>query len=171
MNSCRSKRYLLHPISIIIPALALIPNLILLIKKPFNIPLNPAKEPKILVALERLGQLGCFISPIFYSINLSGILEILTAFGMGLMLCIYYVGWIRFYTLKRDIRWLFWPMFSIPVPMALSPVAYFFLGSGILHSIPLLVSSIVLAAGHIPVSFTEYKNIKLSITQTKLKSL
>jgi hypothetical protein len=80
--------------------------------------------------------------------------------GMGLMLSIYYAGWVRFFTRDREYRWLSYPLFSIVVPMALSPVAYFLLSSVILHSIPLLASSLVLAAGHIPISLKSYKRIK-----------
>jgi hypothetical protein len=155
--------YLFHPFSIIITALVLAPNLIILFKKPVSIPPNPLKEPVILVAFERLGQLGSFISPVFYAINVSGIPEIIATFGMGLMLCIYYIGWIRFFTREREYRWLFWPLFSIPVPMALCPVVYFLLASVILHSLPLLISSLVLAAGHIPISLQQYKYVKLSV--------
>ena len=149
-----------HPFSIIIPALVLAPNLVLFLKRPVNIPNKQPKEPLVFTALERLGQLGCFLSPVLYPIKVSGILEILAVFGMVLMLSIYYIGWVRFFIRNREYRWLFCPMLSIPVPLALSPVAYFLLSSVILHSFPLLISSLVLAAGHIPISLKSYKYIR-----------
>jgi hypothetical protein len=143
-----------------IPALVLAPNIIVFLKGPTNTPADLPKEPATLTVLERLGQIGCFISPAFFPINISGIIEIFAIIGIGLMLAIYYTGWIRFFTCDREYRWLSYPLFSIPVPMALSPVVYFLLSSVILHSIPLLISSIVLAAGHIPISVKSYKRIK-----------
>ena len=151
-----------YPLSIVITVLVLAPNPLLLWRPPVNPPANPYKEPVSLVVLERLGQIGCFVSPLFYAIYLTGTPEIVAAVGMGLMLSIYYICWIRFFTHKREYRWLFWPLFSIPVPMATCPVLYFLLASAILHSIPLLVSSLVFAAGHIPISLRQYKHIKLS---------
>ena len=148
-----------RPLSIIIPALVLVPNIIFFLKGPINTPSDLPKEPTTLVALERSGQIGCIISPVFFPINISGIVEIFAAIAMGLMLSIYYAGWVRFFTRDREYRWLSYPLFSIPVPMALSAVAYFLLSSVILHSIPLLASSLVLAAGHIPISLKSYKRI------------
>ena len=152
-----------HPLSIIITILVLAPNLLFLFKKPANIPPDLPKEPVILVVFERLGQLGAFISPVFFVIKLSGIPEIIAACGVGLMLCIYYIGWIRFFTREREYRWLYWPLFSIPVPMALCPVVYFLLASVILHSLVLLISSLALGAGHITISLQQYKHIKYSV--------
>lgn len=150
-----------HPFSIIIPVLVLAPNFVFFLKRPVNIPAKQLKEPLVFMVLERLGQLGCFLSPVFYPIKLSGISEIFGICGMGLMLLIYYIGWVRFFTRNREYRWLFYPLFSIPVPLALSPVMYFFLSSVILHSLPMLISSLILAAGHIPISLKNYKYITI----------
>jgi len=151
---------LFHPFSIIVPVLVLAPNLVFFLKKPVNVPLKQPKEPLVLLVFERLGQLGCFISPVFYPINLSGISEILGVCGMLLMLSIYYTGWVRFFIRNREYRWLYYPMLSIPVPLALSPVLYFLLASVILHSLPLLISSLILAAGHIPISMINYRHTR-----------
>ena len=141
-----------HPLSLIIPVLVLIPNLFFFLKSPVNIPAHQPKEPLLLTILERLGQIGCFLIPLFYSVSYSGVFEILASIAMAIMLVIYYYGWIRFFTHNREYRWLFYPLFSIPVPLALSPVIYFLLSSVILHSYPILLSSLILAVGHIPVS-------------------
>jgi hypothetical protein len=151
---------LFHPLSLIIPALVLTPNLIYAIKPPFNVPSDRPKEPVVLVILERLGLAGCLITPVFYSIYSAGTFEIFVVVGMGLMLAIYYYCWLRYFRHDRNYIYLFSPLFIIPVPLAISPVVYFMLSSIILHSLPLFLASLVLASGHIPVSLISYRNTK-----------
>ena len=80
-----------HPVSVIIPVLVLAPNLAFFLARPVNVPSNQPKESLTFMALERLGQLGCFISPVFYPIGPFGVLEIVAAFGMGLTLSLYLI--------------------------------------------------------------------------------
>lgn len=149
-----------HPLSLIIPALVLAPNLIYAVKSPLNVPSNRPAEPVVLVILERLGLAGCLITPVFYPIYSTGTFEIFAVAGIGLMLAIYYYCWLRYFRHDRNYTYLFSPLSVIPVPLAISPVAYFMLSSIILHSLPLFLSSLVLASGHIPVSLISYRNSK-----------
>ena len=148
-----------HPISIVIPILVLLPNLLYFLKKAQNIPSPPIQEPFLLVVLERLGLAGCLIIPVFYPIKISGTMDILATVIAGQMLTVYYIGWIRFFIHNREYRFLYCPLFSVPVPLALSPVLYFLLSSAILHSLPLMISSLILASGHIPNSLKSYQRV------------
>ena len=149
-----------HPLSLIIPALLLIPNLIYVLKPPVNIPSDRPEEPMALVILERLGLAGCLITPFFYPVNISGTFGIIAVIGMGLMLVTYYYCWLRYFRHNRDYLWLFSPFSVIPVPLTISPVVYFMLSSIIFHSLPMFVSSLVLIAGHLPVSLISYNSTK-----------
>ena len=148
-----------YPYSLIIPGLVIAPNLLFFLAKPVKVPASPPKESVFLVICERLGQTGCFVAPLFYRVNFSGAWQITAALGMALVLLVYYLCWIRFFTHGREYRWLYEPLAFIPIPMALFPVVYFLLGSAITHSIPLLISSLVFAAGHIPISLLQYQHV------------
>jgi len=149
-----------HPLSLIVTLLVLIPNIIFSIRPPANKPSNLPKEPLPLTIIENIGRYGVFIIPLFYGMDISGIWEIIAVSLMGLMLLLYYVCWIRYFRRGRDFKWMFLPFLKIPIPMALSPVLYFMLSSVILHSLPMFIFSLLLAMGHIPISWQQYKHIK-----------
>lgn len=130
------------------------------LKPPLNVPANPPKEPIVLVVLERTGLAGCLIIPAFYPIDIAGTLGIIAVVGTGLMLATYYYCWLRYFRHNRNYPWLFAPLSVMPVPLAISPVLYFMLSSIILHSLPLFLSDLILASGHIPVSLISYRNTK-----------
>ena len=148
-----------HQISLIIPALVLLPNLVFFSVKPVNVFVPFLKEPIILVVLKRIGQITAFIGPLFFAVSFNGWPEKIAAGFMAVMLLLYYFCWIRFFSRKREYRWLFEPLFFIPVPMAVFPIAYFLLGAGIMHSLPLLAAGVVFAAGHIPVSLLQHQYV------------
>ena len=146
-----------HPFSLIITLLVLIPNIIFSLKPPASKSSNLPKEPLPLTIIENIGRYGVFIIPLFYGIDVSGTCEIIATSLMGLMLLIYYVCWIRYFLRGRDFKWMLLPFMRIPIPMAISPILYFMLSSVVLHSIPMLIFSLLLAAGHIPISWQQYK--------------
>ena len=153
-------RTLLHPFSLIITILVLIPNLFFSLKKPVNKPSNLPKEPLLLTIIENIGRYGVFIIPLFYEMDVSGVLEKVAIAAMASMLLIYYACWIRYFRNGSDFKWMFLPFMKIPIPLATSPVIFFMLSSIILHSIPMLIFSILLTTGHIPISWQQYKHIK-----------
>ena len=51
-------------------------------------------------------------------------------------------------------------MLGIPIPMAISPVIYFFSSSIVLGSRLLFIGTTLLAVGHIYVSYDSYAQIK-----------
>ncbi|MBN2238476.1 MAG: hypothetical protein JW712_01775 [Dehalococcoidales bacterium] len=146
-----------HPLSLIITTLVLLPNAVFAVKKPAEDNIPAPKEPLPLVVLERIGQPACFLIPLFFPVSLAGPIRIAALAGMVLALCVYYYCWVRYFRGKRKAYLLFTPLCSIPVPMAIFPVLYFLLSAVILGSIPMLISGLVLAAGHIPVSLIQYK--------------
>ncbi|AIQ12992.1 hypothetical protein PDUR_14530 [Paenibacillus durus] len=149
---------MLHPVSLIIPFLILLPNLMFFRFQPRNGP-NQAEEKgsPILSAAEGVGRLGVFIIPIFSSVHIEHSYEVISLIGMIISLLLYYIGWIRYFGRGREYSLLFAPMIGIPVPLAVSPVLYFLFGSVVLHSVYLLICGVILAIGHIPNSLISYK--------------
>lgn len=154
------EKTLLHPLSLIITILILIPNIFFSLKKPVNKPSDLPKENIFLVVLENVGRYGVFIIPLFYAIGIDEPVDYVVIVLMGLMLLLYYGCWIRYFWHGSDFKWMFLPFLKIPVPLAISPVLYFMLSSLILNSLPMLIFSILLAAGHIPISWQQYKHIE-----------
>ncbi|MDF2927218.1 MAG: hypothetical protein K0R57_6132 [Paenibacillaceae bacterium] len=143
-----------HPLSLIIPLLILLPNLLFLRWPPRGRPAadQAPKESLLLKASEGAGQLGVMAAPLFFSIQLESAYEAVSLTGMLLCLLFYYLGWVRFFTGNREYRLLFAPMLGIPAPMAIFPVVYFMLAAAVLGSGYMLLFSLILAAGHIPIS-------------------
>ncbi|NWL88403.1 hypothetical protein DMN77_12475 [Paenibacillus sp. 79R4] len=150
-----------HFISIIIPMAILLPNLFFFVIPPRNLPDNMEDKESLLFKMaEGIGRLGVFISPILSPIQHEEYYEVLSLIGMFIFLVLYYIGWIRYFRLGRDYKQLFSPMIGIPVPLAISPVLYFICASVVLHSPLLLLSSLLLAIGHIPISLKTYQRVK-----------
>jgi hypothetical protein len=145
---------------LIITILVLSPNVFFGLKKPVNKPSDLPKEPLALTIIENIGRYGVFIIPLFYAIDISGAIEIIAAAAMASMLILFYACWIRYFRSSSDFKWMFLPFMKIPLPLATSPVIYFMLSSIILHSFPMLIFSLLLAIGHIPISWQQYKHIE-----------
>jgi len=149
---------LLHPVSLLIPFMILLPNLAFARLQPRSLPgPHESKENPILVGAERVGQLGAFVLPLFYTIHIETAFEKFSFAGMVLFLALYYLGWMRYFSGDREYKLLFKPMLGVPVPMAIGPVMYFLLASIVLHAPFLLICSAVFALGHIPISLNTYQ--------------
>jgi hypothetical protein len=146
-----------HPLSLAIPIIVLAPNLLFLVLKPHHLPDgNSIKENPILLSLEWIGRIGVFILPVFSSIHMKNSCEITAFAGMLASIALYYWGWLRYFIHNRQYRLLVSPIMGIPVPMAIGPIVYFIFAAVVLHSIYLFVGSVLLAAGHIPLSLNSY---------------
>jgi hypothetical protein len=146
--------------SLIIPIVVLIPNLLWLLFPPNNTPLTEkVNEPVSITILENAGRLGVAIIPLFYPIVFDNEMSHLILLFMLLLLAIYYVGWFRFFCGGRNYGLLFLPLWRLPIPMALSPVLYFILSAELLKSIPMFLAALSLAIGHLSNSYTEYRRI------------
>jgi len=149
---------LLHPASLIIPLLVLLPNLFFFAGKPAD-KTGEAKrrEPPLLVALEGIGRSGVFLLPGFFAIHTGRLYEFAALIGMLVSLALYYYGWVRYFRHGRENSLLFSPILGIPIPMAVSPILYFLLAAVVLRAPPLFLSALILVAGHIPISLQQYR--------------
>lgn len=114
-------------------------------------------EPLPYVLLERVGQVGVFLSPLLYPIRVGSSLDLVALFGMAVALGIYYACWTRYFIRGRKRSLLFKSLIGIPIPMAVSPVAYFLFAAWILQAPILLIAAVLLAGGHIPITLLQRK--------------
>lgn len=76
---------------------------------------------------------------------------------MALALVFYYIGWSRYALKGHRFVLLYAPLFGVSLPMAISPVLYFAAAAVFLSAWPLAIAAGLLAAGHLYVSYGEWK--------------
>ena len=141
---------------IIIPVLIMVPNLIhyLKIRNKSDVPSSNKSAPTLIKIIENIGRLGILITPLFYSLNLDNSFSIYFLLLCLLFLLLYYVAWLRYFmsgSNQIDLR----KSLLIPLPLAVYPSLSLICSSYLLSSIPMLISSLVFAIGHIWVSYIE----------------
>lgn len=155
--------------SLVIPILMLFPNFLCFLFPPINTPqFKDKNEPLILLILENIGRIGVTVIPLLYPILLNNKASYFYLTCLFLLLFFYYACWLRFFIFARNYAALFLPMGRIPIPMAVSPVLFFLVSAAILHSLPMFVAAILLASGHLPLSYREYQRIinqKVTLTE------
>lgn len=146
-----------HPLSLMIPILVLIPNLIFFRFQPKKVPAKTAgKSNPLLQIAEVLGRIGVFLLPLLSIIHIEKSYEVIALIVMLISILVYYTGWVRYFRSDREYKWLFAPMLGIPVPLAIGPVTYFLSSSVILHSPYMFVCSLIFGFCHITISQHTY---------------
>lgn len=119
----------------------------------------PAVAGRVLMGLERAGQLGCLVALAPPSPTPPDgppwALAALVACGIA-----YYSLWIRYLTSGRTWELLLGPALHFPVPMAALPVAAFAFTAAWQEWWPLGAATAVLAAGHLPISWQGWKGLR-----------
>jgi len=74
-------------------------------------------------------------------------------FGLAVLaLFVYYLGWVRYFRRGRLPALLYRPFAGIPVPLAITPVAYFLACSGLTRSPALALITLAFGVAHISLS-------------------
>ncbi|HMK95450.1 MAG TPA: hypothetical protein VK536_08650 [Candidatus Limnocylindrales bacterium] len=141
----------------LLSVLILVPNLVYFRYSPTSVPAMGAKPKKLMVLLERVGQVGVFAVPLVYQTFLETVTEKLCLLIMTVFLAVYYVCWIRYFHHGRRFGLLYEPLFALPFPLVVCPIIYFMAASVFLGSLPLLIFTLVLAVGHTDISKVEYQ--------------
>lgn len=146
-----------YPVNLILVGLILLPNLIFLVVPPQHIPDQSSRSSGWLIVsiLERVGQISCFALPLFWKFDLKFANKAILVL-MAIALLIYYIGWSRYLLGDHSFKLLFSPMWKLPIPLAIAPVVYFLCIGILQNSWPVIIASIVFAAGHIPESWQSY---------------
>lgn len=147
---------MLHPWSLVIPLMILLPNLLFFRLPPREGAVSKAGHP-FLTAAEGIGRFGIMVTPLFFPIHFHSDFERVSLLLMVLALTAYYLGWARFFRNGRSYDLLYAPILGVPVPLAISPILYFGLASVVMHSVYMLIFSLILAIGHIPSSLLQYR--------------
>ena len=128
-----------------------VPNLLWTTRKPLDYERYAARENRLLLAFERVGEVLVSASALVFSdFNLRPwtpwSLWLVASF---LLMLLYEVFWARYFRGERAMCDFYRPFAGVPVAGATLPVAAFFLLGVYGRNIPMLVSSVVLGVGHI----------------------
>ena len=138
-----------------------IPNMIWSKNMPKDYEKYAKKENKILLFLERIGEvLVSFLSLIFTDFNIHKLsywsILLLLAF---LFLVLYEVYWIRYFKSKKTMKDMYSSILGIPVAGATLPVLAFLLLGIYGKNIFLILSVLILGIGHIGIHLNHKKEI------------
>lgn len=141
-----------------------IPNIIWTKFKPKNYETVVAKENKILAWFERIGEvLVTCVVLIFDDFNIKEIsywsLFLLFAF---LIMGLYEVYWIRYFTSEKTLQDFYSSILGIPVAGATLPILAMILLSVYGKNIFLLVAVLILGIGHIGIHLMHFKSLRES---------
>lgn len=141
----------------LIPVLVLLPNLLWLLFPPGDAPAAEHVPKSLLVqlmeVLEWLGRLGCLVIPVFYRVEMQTAAQVGALAVTAAALLFYYAGWARYFLNGRKYRLLFEPFLGVPLPLATGPIVLFFAAAVLLESWPMAASALVLAVGHVYLSW------------------
>jgi len=146
----------------LLPLIIFVPNLFVLFFPPKDLPsfLEERSILKVLTGFERLGQASVLIIPFFYSMKIETSLQLVGIAVLLISAVFYYLGWLRYLLGGRHYKLLFQPMLGVLIPMAISPVIYFFASAIVLGSWPLFIGTISFAIGHLFLSYNTYIQVR-----------
>ena len=116
-------------------------------------------ENKVLVWLERIGQVCCTCCALFFSdFNLKRFSAWSIWFVVSfLLMIIYEICWVRYFAGEHTMLNFYRSFFGIPVPLAVLPVAGFLLLGIYGRVIWMIISAVILGIGHIGIHLGHYR--------------
>ena len=145
----------------VISILLLLPNLLWMLFPQREQPAAAveAAEPswRALETVEWGGRIATLVIPFFYRVEVQSTRQVVALVVMALALLFYYAGWARYFVRGRSYALLFAPFLRVPIPLAISPIVYFLAASVLFGSWYLALATVILATGHLSISFWESK--------------
>lgn len=143
----------------LVPVLILLPNLLWMAFPPRGRPGGdlgpPGAHHRLMQSLEWVGRIATFVIPFFYRVDVQSTWQVVAVVVMALSLLLYYAGWARYFLRGRRYALLFESFLGVPIPLAISPIVYFLAASVLFASWYLALATVILAIGHLPISFWE----------------
>jgi hypothetical protein len=145
-------------IGTLIGILIVLPSILFFIKfPPKNIPADLTYAGVIYTILERVGQICCLTVLVMSKDNFQSMKANVWTLLMMFCIIVYYCLWIRYVVKGHDYNWLWKPLLFIPIPLAIFPVCAFLFAALWGKSVWLGIAVVVLAIGHITISWHSYK--------------
>lgn len=137
--------------------LIFLPNGVVLLYPPKDVPENIKDAGIVFTAMERCGQIGIALLFLFSAAYFDNAETNVWFYLMLASVLVYYLLWMRYLIKGMSFSMLFAPLWGLPIPMAVFPVAAFFFTSAWTGSVPLAVAAGMFAVGHFVNSWHSYK--------------
>lgn len=136
-----------------------IPNILWARHKPAGY--DPSGENKVLLAFERVGQVLCTVTILFFSDYDPKAIEPWSVFLLAsvALMVLYEVYWIRYFRSEQTVRDFYGSFLGVPAPGATLPVAAFLLLGIYGKVIWLIASSVILGIGHIGIHLQHIREL------------
>ena len=123
---------------------------------------DPSGESKVLLVIERVGQVLCTASILLFTDYEPRALEPWLAWFIAsvLLMLLYEAYWVRYFRSEQTIDDFYRPFFGVPAPGATLPVVAFLLLGIYGKVIWLIASSAMLAVGHIGIHLQHIKSLQ-----------
>lgn len=113
-------------------------------------------ENKILLALERIGEVLVTVFSLFCAVSFSFNVVLAIAF---LSMIVYELYWIRYFKSPKTMNDMYGNFLFIPLPGATLPVLAFLILGVYANNILLIISAVILGIGHIGIHFGHKQEI------------
>jgi hypothetical protein len=132
----------------LVPAFLMLPNVVWMLFYNFNS--GPSVSPPLALSIaENAGRVAVLVLPFFYSLNLKKKYSPLAVVGMAIALAVYYAAWVRFFAGGGSAELLSAPLFGIPGPLALAPVALLIFSAYLMNSWLMFSAAVSFGALHV----------------------
>lgn len=108
-------------------------------------------ENKLLLALERIGEVLCVFFSLFCGVNFRWNIFLIAAL---VLMVIYECYWVRYFKSPKTMQDMYGSFLAIPLPGATLPVLAFLLLGISAGNVLLIISSIILGIGHIGIHYS-----------------
>jgi len=138
-----------------------VPNIIWTKRQPEGYKELAPKENKVLLVLERIGQVCVVAAAVMFSDYNPAIFEAWTAWLIvsGALMLLYEAAWTRYFV-KPTLRNFYGSFLLIPLPLASLPVLAFLLLGIYGKVIWLIISAVIIGVGHIGIHIQHLRAIK-----------
>lgn len=139
-----------------------IPNLLWAKHQPAGYEKYVVRENRILVILERIGEVSvCTVVLIFSDFNIGSIRPwSLVLAASFLLMVLYEIYWIRYFKSEKRMQDFYSSLWGIPLAGATLPVAAFFLLGVYGKNLLLIVAVVILGIGHIGIHMGHAREIR-----------
>lgn len=134
----------------------LVPNMIWTRFQPKDYELYSKNENRILLALERIGEVFVSVFALFCGARFSFSALLLISF---VLMILYEIYWFKYFKSSLTMEVMYGDFLGIPLPGAVLPVLAFLVIGLYSKNILLLISTLILAIGHIGIHFNHKKEI------------
>lgn len=143
-------------VGIILLLMLFVPNILWSRYPPKDYEKYSKNENRILLALERIGEVLVVIFSLFCGVNFS--FDVIL-FMIFILMSIYELYWIRYFKGPKTMHDMYCSYRGIPLPGATLPVMSFFLFGVCANNLFLIISSVILGIGHIGIHFAHAQEI------------